>query len=86
MNSDSFVPYFEGAFKAAIGACFIRGRVPEHQIDFVKEVVLRYREAEIDNLTLPPVDKERLKHQWKERLEATANGIKSELRAEGKLI
>ena len=52
----------------------------------MKEVVLRYREAEIDSLTLPPADKERLKHQWKERLEATANGIKSELRAEGKLM
>ena len=78
--------YFEGAFRAASASCFIGGRISEQQIDFVKEVVSRFREAEIDHLSFPDSDREEMKRQWKLWLDATTRGIKDELRGEGKLM
>lgn len=52
----------------------------------MKEVVSKFREAEIDHLQLPDSDKEELKRQWKQWLDATTRGIKDELRGEGKMI
>lgn len=84
-GNNPFGAYFEGAFRAAIASCFIGGRISEQQIDFVKEVVSRFREAEIDHLSLPDSDREEMKRQWKLWLDATTRGIKDELRGEGKL-
>ena len=53
--------------------------------DFVKEVLLKFREAEIDHLAFSASEKEELKSQWKQWLDATTHGIKDELRREGKL-
>ena len=86
MNINSFGPYYAGAFKTAITSCFINGKISEQQIDFVKEVISKFREAEIDHLTMSPSEKEELKNQWKKWLDATTLGIKDELRAEGRLI
>ena len=86
MNINSFGPYYASAFKTAITSCFINGKISEQQIDFVKEVISKFREAEIDHLTMSPSEKEELKNQWKKWLDATTHGIKDELRAEGKLI
>ena len=66
-------------------SCFINGKISEQQIDFVKEVISKFREAEIDHLTMSPSEKEELKNQWKKWLDTTTHGIKDELRAEGKL-
>jgi hypothetical protein len=77
--------YTEGAFRAAIASCFINGRISEQQIDFVKEAISKFRETEIENLAIPFSKKEEMKRQWKQWLDATAHGIKDELRAEGKL-
>ena len=52
----------------------------------MKEAISKFREAEIDHLTMLPSEKEELKNQWKKWLDATTHGIKDELRAEGKLI
>lgn len=84
-QQNPFGAYFKGAFRAAIASCFIGGRISEQQIDFVKEVVSKFREAEIDHLSLPDSDREEMKRQWKLWLDATTRGIKDELRGEGKL-
>ena len=47
MNINPFGPYFVGALKTAITSCFINGRINEQQIDFAKEVISKFREAEI---------------------------------------
>lgn len=52
MNINSFGPYYAGAFKTAITSCFINGKISEQQIDFVKEVISKFREAEIDHLAM----------------------------------
>lgn len=85
MNIYPIGPYYTGAFRAAIASCFINGRISEQQIDFAKEVISKFREAEIDHLTILPFKKEELKGQWKQWLDATVRGMKDELRAEGKL-
>lgn len=67
-------------------SCFINGRISEQQIDFVKEVIAKFRESEIDHLAISSSEKETLKGQWKQWLEATTLGIKDELRGVGKLV
>lgn len=78
-------PYYAGALRAAIASCFINGRISEQQIDFAKEVISKFREAEIDHLAISASEKEELKSGWRQWLEATTRGIKDELRGEGKL-
>lgn len=85
-QQNPFGAYYTGAFRAAIASCFIGGQISEQQIDFVKEVVSKFREVEIDHLPIPDSDKEVLKRQWKQWLDATTRGIKDELRREGKLV
>ena len=85
MIINPFGPYYAGALRTAITSCFINGRISEQQIDFVKEVISKFREAEIDHLAITTTEKDELKNQWKQWLDATTHGIKDELRAEGKL-
>ena len=47
MNINPFGPYYAGALRTAIASCFINGKISEQQIDFVKEVISKFREAEI---------------------------------------
>jgi len=86
MNINPFGPYYAGALRTAIASSFINGRISEQQIDFVKEVISKFREAEIDHLAILPAEKAELKNQWKQWLDATTRGMKDELRAEGKLV
>lgn len=85
MNINPFGPYYAGALRTAIASCFINGKIKEQQIDFVKEVILKFREAEIEHLGITVLEKEEVKRGWKQWMEATTQGIKDELRAEGKL-
>lgn len=86
IGNNPFGAYFEGAFRAVIISCSIGGRISEQQIDFVKEVVSKFREAGIDHLSFPNSDKEEQKRQWKQWLDATTRGIKDELKSEEKLM
>ena len=85
MNINPFGPYYAGALRTAIASCFINGKIKEQQIDFVKEVILKFREAEIEHMGITALEKEEVKSGWRQWLEATTHGIKDELRAEGKL-
>ena len=85
MNNNLLGTYFAGAFKAAIASCLINGKISEQQIDFVKEIVSKYRESEIDHSFLNPEEKEEAKRNWKLWLDETANGVKDEFRTLGKL-
>ena len=51
----------------------------------MKEVVLKFREAEIENSNISNIEKDELIKQYKQWIDATTHGIKDELRAEGKL-
>ena len=58
MNTNPFESYYAGALRAAIASSFINGRISERQIDFVKEVISKFREAEIEHLGISATEKE----------------------------
>lgn len=61
MNINPFGPYYAGALRTAIASCFINGKISEVQIDFVKEVISGFREAEIEHLGITVLEKEEVK-------------------------
>ena len=82
--TDTVKAYFEGMLWAAFGVRFFGGTVAEWQLDAVKEYASKFKEAEIDHSSLPQNEKEELKLQWKQWLEATSQGMKDELRRAGR--
>ena len=61
MNINPFGPYFAGALRTGIASCFINGKITEVQIDFGKEVILGFREAEIEHMGILALGKEEVK-------------------------
>ena len=86
METNYLGAYLEGAFRAAIASGFINGKISEQQIDIMKEAFSKSREYEIEHFAILPEKKEELKRQGKLGLEATTQGRKDELRAQGKLL
>ena len=70
---------------AAYGVEIISGSVAECQIDQVKESAKKLKEAEIDHSTLTPTEKENLKYQWKQWIDATTHGFKDKMKEEGRM-
>lgn len=85
-NIDSARAYFEGMLLAAYGVKAFCDSVPEWQLDYVKECAKKLKEADIDHSALTPTEKENLKQQWKQWMDATAQGFKDMLKAEGRLL
>ena len=83
---DTARAYLEGMLWAAYGVKIIIGTVAEWQIDLVKECAKKLKEAEINHAALTPTEKENLKHQWKQWIDATAHGFKDKLKEEGRLV
>ena len=84
-NIDIAKGYLEGMLWAAYGVKIISGSVAEWQIDQVKECAKKLKEAEIDHSALTLTEKENLKHQWKQWIDATTHGFKDKLKEEGRL-
>ena len=77
--------YFKGVLAGYLGANFMNGPVPEWQIDVIKEDISRFSEAMIEHSQLSYQEKENQKHQMKQSLEVYIQGVKDELRANGRL-
>ena len=77
--------YLDGMLWAAYGVKNISGSAEEWQIDQVKECAEKLKEAEIDHSVLTPIEKEELKSQWKQWIDAITQGFKDKLREEGRL-
>ena len=77
--------YFKGVVAAYLGASFIGGPVYEWQIEAIKESLSHYCEAQIDHSQSTPQEKEDQKRQMKQCLEGYIQGVKDELRREGRL-
>lgn len=84
-NIDTAKAYLEGMLWAAYGVKIISGSAAEWQIDKVKECAKKLKEAEIDHSALTPTEKENLKYQWKQWIDATTHGFKDKLKEEGRL-
>lgn len=83
---DTAKAYLEGMLWAAYGVKIISGSAAEWQIDQVKECAKKLKEAEINHSTLARTEKENLKHQWKQWIDATTHGFKDKLKEEGRLV
>ena len=83
---DTAKAYLEGMLWAAYGVKIISGSAAEWQIDQVKECAKKLKEAEIDHSSLPQTEKEILKHQWEQWIDATTQGFKDKLKEEGRLV
>lgn len=77
--------YLEGAIKASFGAQLFCGNVSESDIDFIKKMVSKLRESEIDRFQMEDSQRKALKQQSKEDLDLFTKGIKDQLRREGRL-
>lgn len=77
--------YIKGVLAAYLGANFMNGCVSEWQIDVIKENISRYSEVQIEHSLLSYQGKEEQKHQMKQNLEAYIQGLKDQLRREGRL-
>lgn len=80
-----FGPYIKGAAEAAFGVFLFGGFYTEQQIEMVKEAISRFKESEIDQSLLPQQEKESIKRQWKQWLDAYVDGFKGELKRQGRL-
>ena len=85
-NIDTARAYFEGMLLAAFGVKVFSDSVAEWQLDYVKEYAQKLKEAEIDHSALTQTEKEYLKQQWKQWMDATAQGFKDMLKAEGRMM
>lgn len=89
MNSNQSIntvrAYLEGMLWAAYGVKIISGSVEEWQIDQVKECAKELKETEINHSALTPSEKKNQKNQWKQWIDATTQGFKDMLKAEGRL-
>lgn len=84
-STDTAKAYLEGMLWAAYGVKIISGSAVEWQIDQVKECAKKLKEAEIDHSALTQTEKENLKHQWKQWIDATTHSFKDKLKEEGRL-
>ena len=82
---DTAKAYLEGMLWAAYGVKIISGSAAEWQIDQVKECAKKLKEADIDHSVLTQTEKDNLKHQWKQWIDATTHGFKDKLKEEGRL-
>lgn len=85
-NIDSARAYFEGMLLAAFGVKVFSDSVAEWQLDYVKEYAQKLKEAEIDHSALIQTEKENQKQQWKQWMDATVQGFKDMLKAEGRMM
>lgn len=77
--------YLEGALKASFGAQLFCGNVSESDIDYIKELVSKLRESEIDRYPMENSQRKALKQQSKEDLDLFTKGFKDQLSREGRL-
>lgn len=78
--------YLDGMLWAAFGSALYFGKVADWQIEAVKKCASILKEAEIDHLVLTDAEKERLKSRWKQYLDNYTQGLKDELRKEGRMV
>ena len=78
--------YYDGALKAAFSVFLFSGVVREQHIDGAKEFISRFKELEIDSMSVSQNQKDEMKKQWKQYLELYVQGVKDELKREKRLI
>lgn len=76
---DICLAYLEGYIYAKVTENMIRGKVPDSDLDILKEIAVKCMENYISQLEISEADKEELKQNQKQWAEMVIKGVKQRL-------
>lgn len=82
---DICLAYLEGDIYAKVTENMIRGKVPDSDLDILKEIAVKCMENYISQLEISEAEKEELKHNQKQWAEKVLQGVKQRLHESGKI-
>lgn len=82
---DICLAYLEGYIYAKVTENMIRGKVPDSDLDKLKEIAVKCMENYISQLEISEAEKEELKHNQKQWAEKVLQGVKQRLHECGKI-
>lgn len=82
---DICLAYLEGYIYAKVTENMIRGKVPDSDLDILKEIAVKCMENYISQLEISEAEKEELKHNQKQWAEKVLQGVKQRLHDCGKI-
>ena len=82
---DICLAYLEGYIYAKVTENMIRGKVPDSDLDILKEIAVKCMENYISQLEISEADNEELKQNHKQWAEIVIKGIKKRLHECGKI-
>lgn len=82
---DICLAYLEGYIYAKVTENMIRGKVPDSDLDILKEIAVKCMENYISQLEISEAEKEELKHNQKQWAEKVLQGVKQRLHESGKI-
>lgn len=82
---DICLAYLEGYIYAKVTENMIRGKVPDSDLDILKEIAVKCMENYISQLEISEAEKEELKHNQKQWAEKVLQGVKQRLHECGKI-
>lgn len=82
---DICLAYLEGYIYAEVTENMIRGKVPDSDLDILKEIAVKCMENYISQLEISEAEKEELKHNQKQWAEKVLQGVKQRLHESGKI-
>lgn len=82
---DICLAYLEGYIYAKVTENMIRGKVPDSDLDILKEIAVKCMENYFSQLEISEAEKEELKHNQKQWAEKVLQGVKQRLHESGKI-
>lgn len=82
---DICLAYLEGYIYAKVTENMIHGKVPDSDLDILKEIAVKCMENYISKLEISEAEKEELKHNQKQWAEKVLQGVKQRLHECGKI-
>lgn len=82
---DICLAYLEGYIYAKVTENMIHGKVPDSDLDILKEIAVKCMENYISQLEISEAEKEELKHNQKQWAEKVLQGVKQRLHESGKI-
>lgn len=82
---DICLAYLEGYIYAKVTENMIHGKVPDSDLDMLKEIAVKCMENYISQLEISEAEKEELKHNQKQWAEKVLQGVKQRLHECGKI-
>lgn len=82
---DICLAYLEGYIYAKVTENMIHGKVPDSDLDKLKEIAVKCMENYISQLEISEAEKEELKHNQKQWAEKVLQGVKQRLHECGKI-